>query len=113
MELAKNEEINALLEFYRPLLTTKQQEYMQLYYGDDYSLGEIADNFAVSRQAVYDNIRRTEQTLREYEEKLHLHRQFIALNRVADRLADYVSDHYPKDSDLLSLIHRLDNLEEE
>lgn len=45
MELAKNEEINALLEFYRPLLTAKQQEYMQLYYGDDYSLGEIADNF--------------------------------------------------------------------
>lgn len=113
MELAKNEEINALLEFYQPLLTRKQQEYMQLYYGDDYSLGEIAENFAVSRQAVYDNIRRTEQILREYEEKLHLHRQFLARNQVADQLASYVSQHYPDDKQLLKIIHRLDHLEEE
>lgn len=113
MELAKNEEINALLEFYQPLLTHKQQEYMQLYYGDDYSLGEIAENFAVSRQAVYDNIRRTEQTLRDYEAKLRLHRQFLARNEVADQLASYVVKHYPEDKQLLQMIHRLYHLEEE
>lgn len=113
MELAKNEEINDLLEFYSPLLTSKQQEYMQLYYGDDYSLGEIAENFGVSRQAVYDNIRRTEQILREYEEKLHLHHQFIVRNRVAYQLADYASQHYPDDRQLVGLIRRLDHLEEE
>lgn len=113
MELAKNEKINSLLEFYRPLLTRKQQEYMQLYYGDDYSLGEIAENFAVSRQAVYDNIRRTEQVLREYEKKLHLYQQFVSRNHAADRLADYAANHYPEDKKLLRLIDQLDQLEEE
>ena len=56
MEIEKNYRINSLFEFYQPLLTKKQNDYLELYYGDDYSLGEIAENFHVSRQAVYDNI---------------------------------------------------------
>ncbi|BBP89297.1 UPF0122 protein YlxM [Bacillus safensis] len=42
---------------------------MSLYYLDDFSLGEIADEYEVSRQAVYDNIKRTEAMLEQYEEK--------------------------------------------
>ncbi len=49
---------------------------MQLYYLDDWSLGEIAEEFEVSRQAVYDNIKRTENMLEEYEEKLSLFTKF-------------------------------------
>ena len=64
--------MNLLVEFYGSLLTDKQLEYMELYYGDDYSLGEIAEEFDVSRQAVYDNIRRSAKLLENYEEKLHL-----------------------------------------
>lgn len=60
MEIEKNYRMNSLFEFYGPLLTDKQHAYLALYYGDDYSLGEIATEFNVSRQAVYDNIRRTE-----------------------------------------------------
>ncbi len=67
--MKKNNRINSLFAFYQPLLTKKQNDYMQLYYGDDYSLGEIAENFNVSRQAVYDNIRRTEKILETYEKK--------------------------------------------
>ena len=55
--------MNLLVEFYGSLLTDKQLEYMELYYGDDYSLGEIAEEFDVSRQAVYDNIRRSAKLL--------------------------------------------------
>ena len=44
---------------------------MELYYGEDYSLGEIAEEFEVSRQAVYDNIRRSAQLLEDYEQELH------------------------------------------
>ncbi len=65
MELEKNERVNALFAFYQPLLTTKQNDYLQLYYADDFSLGEIAEEFAVSRQAVYAHIRRTEKILEE------------------------------------------------
>ena len=49
---------------------------MSLYYLDDLSLGEIAEEFDVSRQAVYDNIKRTEAMLEEYEEKLVLLQSF-------------------------------------
>lgn len=61
MELEKNNYINSLFEFYEPLLTRKQANYIQLYYADDFSLGEIAEEYDVSRQAVYDNIRRSEK----------------------------------------------------
>lgn len=52
MELEKTNQMNALFDFYGALLTDKQQEYMQLYYGDDFSLGEIADEFNVDRKSV-------------------------------------------------------------
>ena len=77
MEIAKTNRINALFEFYEPLLTKKQMEYLAQYYRDDFSLGEIAENYNVSRQAVYDNIKRTEKILEEYESKLHLYADFL------------------------------------
>ena len=58
MAIEKTNRINALFEFYEPLLTKKQMNYIALYYRDDFSLGEIAENYEVSRQAVYDNIKR-------------------------------------------------------
>lgn len=76
LEIEKIFRINNLLDFYQQLLTTKQQKYMQLYYTDDFSLGEIAEEFNVSRQAVYDTIRRSSQLLEEYEEKLHLLKKY-------------------------------------
>ena len=56
MEIEKTNRMNALFEFYASLLTDKQMNYIELYYADDYSLAEIAEEFGVSRQAVYDNI---------------------------------------------------------
>ena len=113
MELEKNERVNDLFEFYSPLLTKKQFEYIQLYYADDYSLGEIAENFSVSRQAVYDNIKRTERALEDYENKLRLYAEFISRNRQADRIQSYVKEHYPDDRELNYLVAHMENLEEE
>lgn len=86
---------------------------MQLYYGDDYSLGEIAENFEVSRQAVYDNIRRTENILETYEQKLHLLQEFTDRNQLADQIQQYVADNYPKDQKLNQLVSQLESVEEE
>ncbi len=69
MEIEKTNRMNALFEFYSTLLTEKQMNYMELYYADDFSLGEIAEEYHVSRQAVYDNIKRTEKILEDYEKK--------------------------------------------
>lgn len=107
MELEKTNRMNALFDFYGALLTKKQKEYMQLYYGDDFSLGEIADEFNVSRQAIYDNIKRTEKILVEYEEKLHLFEKFSATNSIIENLEEYVQSHYPKDEVIKAIIEKL------
>ncbi|MBB5178927.1 hypothetical protein HNQ44_000349 [Planomicrobium koreense] len=76
MGLEKTTRMNYLFDFYQELLTPKQRSYMELYYLDDHSLGEIAEAYNITRQAVYDNIRRTEAMLEEYEAKLQLFEKF-------------------------------------
>ncbi|HSP22249.1 MAG TPA: putative DNA-binding protein [Planococcus sp. (in: firmicutes)] len=76
MGLEKTTRMNYLFDFYQELLTPKQRSYMELYYLDDHSLGEIAEAYGITRQAVYDNIRRTEAMLEEYEAKLQLFEKF-------------------------------------
>lgn len=64
--------IGQLYDFYNALLTEKQRECLNMHYLQDLSLAEIAEEYNVSRQAVHDILRRAEQTLEEYEEKLGL-----------------------------------------
>lgn len=113
MELEKTNRINALFDFYEELLTNKQMQYIGSYYRDDYSLGEIAENFDVSRQAVYDNIKRTEQTLEKYENKLHLYRDFLKRNKRIDSLVEYVKQYYQNDQRLLKLISLIEDTEDQ
>lgn len=61
-----------LFDFYGQLLTEKQQEIMVLYYEQNLSLGEIAEEMRVTRQAIHDIIRRCEKLLENYEQKLGL-----------------------------------------
>ena len=93
MEIEKTNRMNTLFEFYATLLTDKQMNYIELYYADNYSLAEIAEEFGVSRQAVYDNIKRTEKVLEGYEEKLHLFSNYVVRNQLLDNLlTKYASD---------------------
>lgn len=89
--LEKTNRINLLFDFYAPLLTEKQRTVLELYFHDDYSLGEIAEHYDISRQAVYEHIKRAEQTLRDYESKLNLlqkHEQRVKLAEEAQPLLD-------------------------
>jgi predicted DNA-binding protein YlxM (UPF0122 family) len=90
--LEKTTRMNYLFDFYQSLLTPKQRSYMSLYYLDDYSLGEIAEEFDVSRQAVYDNIKRTEAMLEEYEEKLLLFNKFQERQQLVHRLKELLEN---------------------
>ncbi|WP_309121313.1 putative DNA-binding protein [Paenibacillus sp.] len=88
--LAKTNRINSLFDFYEPLLTEKQRTFLEFYFHDDYSLGEIAEQFSVSRQAIYEHIKRAETALEEYEAKLQLlakhERREAAAKRMEDEL---------------------------
>ena len=65
---------------------------MSLYYHDDLSLGEIAEEYGVSRQAVYDNIKRSEAMLEEYEEKLSLFEKFKKRTIILQKMKDILNE---------------------
>ncbi|MCP3031166.1 putative DNA-binding protein [Halobacillus sp. A1] len=108
--LEKTTRINYLLDFYQSLLTPKQRNYMELYYLEDYSLGEISENFDVSRQAVYDNIKRTEAMLEEYENKLHLYDKFEKRQKVF-REIEKTSDKPVEQKSIQKWLQQLQDLE--
>ncbi|MFD2116858.1 putative DNA-binding protein [Paenibacillus yanchengensis] len=124
--LSKTTRINLLYDFYASLLTDKQRLMLSYYYHDDFSLGEIATELQISRQAVYDNIKRTEQALNNYEQKLGLlakHEQqvdlLLELERIMKQHSDENAASLQTDHDhllytqLQQLVHRYKQVEEE
>ena len=89
--------MSMLYDFYGDLLTDRQKEFFDLYYNDDLSLSEIAENYGITRQGVRDVIVPAEAALDETEEKTHLIRRFhqsqkelLAIDEAADRLLQAV-----------------------
>lgn len=85
--------------FYGELLTDRQQEMVRLYFYHDLSLGEVAEECEISRQAVYDNLQRAEKILEDYEKKLglvarykYIQQQVDDLTEVVDRIAQEIGD---------------------
>ena len=62
-------ELILLFDYYGDLLTQRQRLCFDMHYNQDLSLGEIAQELSISRQAVYDNLSRTEALLKNMEEK--------------------------------------------
>lgn len=65
-----------LFDFYGDLLTERQKEFYDLYYNDDLSLAEIAENYGITRQGVRDNIVRAERAMEDIEEKTGLIKRY-------------------------------------
>lgn len=75
--MEKNVKISMLLDIYGKLLTEKQYMLLDDYYNHDLSLSEIAENEGITRQAVRDNLKKGENKLFEYEEKLEVMKKTI------------------------------------
>lgn len=61
-----------LIDIYASLLTEKQHKILEYYYNDDISLSEIAGILKISRQGVYDTLKRAEKIISDYDNKLQL-----------------------------------------
>lgn len=79
-------EVTLLFDTYGGMLTDKQREYLDMRYNQDMSLGEIAQAQGVSRQAVHDNLVRTENLLRRMEENIGCVKRDLLIRRVNEEL---------------------------
>ena len=93
--MAKDLNIGILLDFYGQLLSERQLGMMDMYYNQDLSLSEIAEEAEISRQGVRDAIKRGEKQLQSFEEKLGLVKRFSditeqieKMNRIINSLDD-------------------------
>ncbi len=68
--MSKNLDMTYLIDIYGSMLTDKQKDALELYYFEDLSLSEIAENMKISRQGVRDSIKRGEETLIQLEDML-------------------------------------------
>lgn len=84
-------EIGLLLDFYGQLLTPRQYDILDLHYNKDYSLGEIAEYLGISRQGVYDNLKRGKNTLINYEDNLNLLNKHIKMKTKIENTLDIIN----------------------
>lgn len=82
-----------LLDCYGDLLTDKQRDIMQLYYYEDLSLSEIAENENITRQGVHDAIKHAEQYLTGFEEKVGFVKKMNQYRTVIENIKKFATDH--------------------
>ncbi|MDE7104918.1 MAG: YlxM family DNA-binding protein [Ruminococcus sp.] len=111
--MAKELKFVLLLDCYGDLLTEHQRNIMELYYCEDLSLAEIGNPLGITRQAVRSLIKRTEDILLNYEEKLgfaerleKMRNCFDTINKATEKIEDeqlkkIISDEINKGLDLL------------
>ena len=83
----KNLNISLLLDFYGDILSERQQNMLDMYYNEDCSLSEIAENFSISRQGVRSVLKKGETILIEMEEKLQLATRFLKMRNKSTEIA--------------------------
>ena len=101
MELEKTKRINDLIDFYGNLLTSNQLNILELYYMEDLSLKEISEELNVSRNAVYDSLKRSLATLEEYEDKLNLAKREEIKKELLEKIEDLSKEEIKKYIDRL------------
>ncbi len=106
MDLEKTIYYSSLFNIYGELLTQKQQKIIESYVFNNLSLGEIAENFNISRQAVLDSVNKACMQLNNYEEKLHILKNNINIKKLLENVKNNVTNNKLK-KEILELINNL------
>ena len=101
--MEKNFYAAQLLDAYRRLLTDKQADIMSLYYEEDLSLSEIKEHYGITRQAVLDNIKRSEKQLERFESKLGLVELINKHQRAAEEIRKLLLEVEPETAQKIEL----------
>lgn len=90
--MTKDLNISILMDFYGQLLSERQLDMMDMYYNQDLSLAEIAEEIEISRQGVRDSIKRGEKQLFEFEEKLGLVKRFSDITAQIEKMNEIINN---------------------
>lgn len=102
----KNLQIGYLLDFYGDILPERKRSVMDMYYNEDLSLAEIAAEIGISRQGVRDIIKKSEDELKFYEEKLGLAQKLKHAEESATKVS-LISSSFELPKDLLEELNTL------
>jgi hypothetical protein len=103
--------ISILLETYGNLLTEKQYNLLDDYYNSDLSLSEIAENEGITRQAVRDNLKKGENRLFEYEEKLGIMKKTLMQEETISSILSELSkiENETSDKEIANILQDVKN----
>lgn len=87
--------LNFLFDYYGDFLTKKQKDIFELYYLNDLSLGEIAENNGITRQGVYDILRRSQDILLNFEEKLGMVKKYLYREKELEEILELLEELEP------------------
>lgn len=96
--------LHELFDIYSSLLTEKQKNVFELYYFEDLSLAEIAEELEVSRNAIYNNIQATIRHLQHFEDNLHISKMKQELRELCLNKTKLVEDDLEK---ILTIIEEI------
>ncbi|ATI73880.1 DNA-binding protein [Mesoplasma florum] len=102
--LEKTLELSSLFYLYKNMLTEKQIEYFELYFEEDLSFQEIADQLGISKAAAHDAINKIIKSLNDLEDKLQLNHKKIAINELLEK------NKNSKNEEVLNLIKKIEEV---
>lgn len=108
-------EIGILFDFYGKLLSPRQYNVVESFYILDLSLSEIGEDLGISRQSVYDTLKRSETNLFKFENRLGLLKKFRDKNDDIAEIINLSNDiekriqisQKSEDRDILELINKI------
>lgn len=106
----KNLNTSYLLDFYGNLFSEKQRSILEMYFWEDMSLSEIASVTGMTRQGVYDNIKRGEKEIASLENRLRLKDRFLEISRCIDEALQKLSDSDADNKTKADIIESLDKI---
>ena len=112
--MSKNLDMALLLDIYGDMLTEKQKDTLTLYYDEDLSLTEIAENTGITRQGVHKCIRSAEDYLMQLEDTLEYAAKSHGINEILKKMKSIIESSADKNSEenkkLLSCVDEIEEI---